>query len=114
MRIGHTRRRERRTARPSVTEWRTGRASWSRAADHSDLLLNHRGRRLPPRAVDQLIDELATAPDIPRLDTTRHFTPPSSKTTRIGRPHRRQSARGHSRALDAAGAITATRGNPGV
>ncbi|MEU4331965.1 tyrosine-type recombinase/integrase [Nonomuraea dietziae] len=51
------------TVRASVTEWRTERASWPGAADNPALLLNHRGGRLSTRAVDQLIDELATDAD---------------------------------------------------
>ncbi|MBB2914037.1 integrase/recombinase XerC [Streptosporangium becharense] len=52
------------TARASVAEWRTERASWPGAADNPALLLNRRGGRLTTRAVDQLIDELATDADI--------------------------------------------------
>ncbi|MET8386798.1 tyrosine-type recombinase/integrase [Streptosporangium canum] len=52
------------TARASVTEWRTERASWPGAADNPALLLNRRGGRLSTRAVDQLVDELATDADI--------------------------------------------------
>ncbi|REF00662.1 tyrosine-type recombinase/integrase [Thermomonospora umbrina] len=52
------------TARASVTEWRTERASWPGAPDNPALLINRRGGRLSTRAVDQLIDELATDADI--------------------------------------------------
>ncbi|GGP14232.1 hypothetical protein GCM10012278_69050 [Nonomuraea glycinis] len=52
------------TARASVTEWRTERASWPGAADNPALLLNRRGGRLSTRAVDQLVDELATDADL--------------------------------------------------
>ncbi|WP_312898087.1 tyrosine-type recombinase/integrase [Actinomadura kijaniata] len=52
------------TARVSVTEWRTECASWPGAADNPVLLLNQRGGRLSTRAVDQLIDELATDAEI--------------------------------------------------
>ncbi|MFD8563292.1 tyrosine-type recombinase/integrase [Streptosporangium canum] len=52
------------TARASVTEWRTERASWPGATDNPALLLNRRGGRLSTRAVDQLVDELAADADI--------------------------------------------------
>ncbi|MFF3085971.1 hypothetical protein ACFVRB_13130 [Streptomyces nojiriensis] len=39
------------TARVSVTEWRTERASWPGAADSPALLLNRRGSRLTTRSV---------------------------------------------------------------
>ncbi|MGW0885264.1 tyrosine-type recombinase/integrase [Streptomyces sp. NPDC002671] len=51
------------TARTSRTEWRTERASWP-GADSPALFLNRRGGRLTTRAVDQLMDELATDADI--------------------------------------------------
>jgi site-specific recombinase XerC len=51
------------TARTSITEWRTDRASWP-GADTPALFLNRRGGRLSARAVDQLMDELATDADI--------------------------------------------------
>jgi site-specific recombinase XerD len=51
------------TARTSVTEWRTDRATWP-GADTPALFLNRRGGRLTTRAVDQLMDELATDADI--------------------------------------------------
>ncbi|MEV4383936.1 integrase [Streptosporangium sp. NPDC049644] len=47
----------------SITEWRTDRASWP-GADTLALFLNRRGGRLSARAVDQLMDELATDADI--------------------------------------------------
>ncbi|GII43210.1 hypothetical protein Pph01_82130 [Planotetraspora phitsanulokensis] len=51
------------TARISITEWRTDCASWP-GADTPALFLNRRGGRLSTRAVDQLMDELATDADI--------------------------------------------------
>ncbi|WP_433258540.1 tyrosine-type recombinase/integrase [Streptosporangium sp. CA-135522] len=51
------------TARTSVTECRTDRASWP-GADTPALFLNRRGGRLSTRAVDQLMDELAADADI--------------------------------------------------
>ncbi|WP_424532509.1 site-specific integrase [Sphaerisporangium viridialbum] len=51
------------TARTSITEWRTDRASWP-GADTPALFLNRRGGRLSARAVDQLMDELATHADL--------------------------------------------------
>ena len=51
------------TARTSITEWRADRASWP-GADTPALFLNRRGGRLSARAVDQLMDELATDADI--------------------------------------------------
>ncbi|MDF2709609.1 MAG: phage integrase family protein, partial [Nonomuraea muscovyensis] len=57
------------TARASVTEWRTERASWPGAADNPALLLNRRGGRLSTRAVDQLVHELATDADMPPAAT---------------------------------------------
>ncbi|GAA2390724.1 hypothetical protein GCM10010404_54960 [Nonomuraea africana] len=51
------------TARTSITEWRTDRAAWP-GADTPALFLNRRGGRLSTRAVDQLMDELATDADI--------------------------------------------------
>ncbi|GAA0966994.1 hypothetical protein GCM10009555_010090 [Acrocarpospora macrocephala] len=51
------------TARTSITEWRTDRASWP-GADTPALFLNRRGGRLSARAVDQLMDELAADADI--------------------------------------------------
>ncbi|MGI5488725.1 tyrosine-type recombinase/integrase [Microtetraspora malaysiensis] len=50
------------TARTSITERRTNRASWP-GADTPALFLNRRGGRLSARAVDQLMDELATDAD---------------------------------------------------
>ncbi|GAA0851376.1 hypothetical protein GCM10009525_77180 [Streptosporangium amethystogenes subsp. fukuiense] len=51
------------TARTSVTKWRTDRASWPGPGTPA-LFLNRRDGRLPTRAVDQLMDELATDADI--------------------------------------------------
>ncbi|MCW2904988.1 MAG: phage integrase family protein [Streptosporangiaceae bacterium] len=78
------------TARTSVTEWRTERASWPGAGAPA-LFLNRRGGRLTTRAVDQLMDELAinllragvhivVVAELlghDRLDTTRRYTLPT-------------------------------------
>ena len=41
--------------------------------DHRDaLILNRRGRRLTPRAVQKLMDKLADAADIPRSKLSPH------------------------------------------
>lgn len=51
------------TARASIAQWRAERATWP--GTHTPaLFLNRRGRRLTTRAVDHLMDELATDADI--------------------------------------------------
>lgn len=50
-------------ARASIAEWRTERATWP-GADTPAFFLSRRGGRLTTRAVDQLMDELATDADI--------------------------------------------------
>ncbi|MFE6133542.1 tyrosine-type recombinase/integrase [Streptomyces sp. NPDC056437] len=59
------------TACASVTEFRTERASWPGATDNPALLPNRHGGRPTTRAVDQLIDELATDANILATDLQR-------------------------------------------
>lgn len=48
------------SVRDAVREWKKDRADWP-GADSTALFLNRRGGRLTTRAVDQLLDDLATA-----------------------------------------------------